>query len=982
MGVRRVLKPFWPAVWLAVLLVAAPAAPAGAASAALRSKPDADVLTLTFDSGSLPAYSLKRTGKRQLTLALPRGFWESERPPAAAGLRKGKLLASVEPGPAGLVISVKTNAFGYLAMPVVGEPRLVIHVFRDPFGARWGAEPAKRPAPAPVPVKPVPVKPAPAPRSKKAAPAPDRAAGLKESQLPETAAETVAEPASPAGPDRPFFSVPYSVREKVRGGDSNRTAAQEAEPRVLEGGEVRFSVTRDQGDFSGPVGGRPRAVELGPGGLPELRFKVAQRPAAEAPAVPAPETPVPAVPALEAPANATAPEAPAPEAADNATAAGDKDRQAQDREKDFRDRLYVARSLMANGDMDGARTALRELAAAPGLPREIMEEVLYSLADVYRQIYANTLADDFDKVSAGYLAAMNYDLKSDRVPEALLNLGLINLKVGNLPEALGYFKTLTDGYPTDQNIPYIGYYWGEYYFDKGDYKKAADHFQELIQKYPDNPLAKRAAYLLAQALNERGYYKQAFQIVDYIDKRWAQFYLENPAFLKLAGDVESRLDKFEQAKEHYWTYYNLNPEAEAADLVLARIGDIYLRLGDKVAAKEIYQKAIKDFPDHEGGLVAKMRLAEEGIHDDPSVTEMVTVFDRPYNLRPKDIYTEIIDKHPDSPLASLALLKLAMWYSFHEDYAGALSAVQDLLDRRPDSPLAGRARELGDKSFALAVPQLVEDDNYARVVKWWLDYRFMDKSVDDETRLGVALSFWKIGRPAEALDILSRYLGRDQVPGFSSKALDLAVNIFLDEQNWTRLAEIVSLAKESWKLEPRQERQLEYARAMALENLGDSGENTALWAKLAKDMELDPAFRAYAMYYMAKAAMGRQDLHRTFAYSQEALSLLLNSAGDPEKVKDCVVMSIYSTERSGRYEEALKWAKAFNKYIPEDNEEWPSARFKLAQIYRKAGDVGSWLEILRDIVAKKPETLYGRLALSAVQTYELEQKAQQFAPAP
>ena len=387
----------------------------------------------------------------------------------------------------------------------------------------------------------------------------------------------------------------------------------------------------------------------------------------------------------------------------------------------------------------------------------------------------------------------------------------------------------------------------------------------------------------------------------------------------------------------------------------------------------------------EGGLVAKMRLAEEGIYDEPSMSEMVNVFDRPYNKKPENIYKEIVDGYPDSPLAPIAQLKLAMWYAFNKKYSEALAAAQDLIEKFPDSPLVDKAKTLGDSVFALAVPGMVAEERYGRVVRYWETYDFIgkdDSKVDDQTMLNIATSYWKIGRPEKALEIIEPYLQKKQIDKISDEALGLALNIYLDQLAWKKITDLVGMTKENWKLKPAQQRQLDYARAMSFQNMGDARKALPMWAEIAKDMRIDPAFRAYAMYYMSKDAMQRQDLRRVFVYAQEALTLLLQTRGDPEKIKDTVLMSIYATERSGRYEEALKWAKEYDQYIEVDNPEWASTRFKLARIYRKAGAIDEWKQLLGDIIEKKPETLQAQLAKSALDTYDLEQQAQQYAPAP
>ncbi|WP_238528216.1 tetratricopeptide repeat protein [Pseudodesulfovibrio mercurii] len=1060
----------------------------------------------------MPKSSVARTGKTSVKVLLPVGIWDREARPESRNF-PGRLVKSMAITDNGVEITTSTDAFGYIRVPEQGKPEFVLQVYGDPIGARWQspdappartaqaariATPAVKPqvaqaakAPAAAPAK-APAVPAPEPKAPTAADVARNLSTVRPDQPGPARAEADLPPETPPADRKPFFAVPYSVRDEVKApGDQTAAPAGGAAPAETVTGdyppasELRFKAVNKSAEqvkfaeLAGDAGtGSPAAAPAGTdaepaaepamrqavtppqqGGAPEPQPAVevpapAQEPQAAnevvaevtpppapvevsgagqaggavspppppvsgagqaggavspppppaAPSAPIAETvqPVepPVQPVAEQPAPEVQPEAeqaaqpaeaaqPEQAAAPGAEGAPAPELSPEEKEKArleaINDKLGEAQSLMFNGALDEALPLFEDILKQPKLPDDVREETLYAVADIKKQLDANDLPGKFDEVAQAYIQAMNANLRSNRVPRALLNLGLLNLQVGNFPEARAYFKILQDKYPDDDNIPSISYYWGEYWYRKGDYKKAADQFQQLIQTYPEHQLAKQAAYYLADSLDRLGYLDQAYQIVDYIDKRWPDYYMENMEFLRLAGGVEMQLKKWDPAKNHYFTYYNLNPEADGADVVLARIGDIYLRKNQKDAAKQVYEKAVKDFPDKEGGLIAKMRLAEEGIYDDPAMNEMVDVFNRPYNLNPKRVYTEIVSQHPDSPLAPIAQLKLAMWHAFHKQYPEALTAAQDLIEKYPDSPLADKARTLGDSVFVRAVPGMLAEQRYGRIVRYWETYDFIgkkDSKVDDNTRLAIATSYWKIGQPAKALELLKPYLTKKQIPGISDQALGLAVNIHLDQLAWQDISDLVSMASKNWKLKPEQQRQLDYARAMALQNLGDSRRAVTLWADLAKDMTVDPAFRAYAMYYMAKDAMERQDLRRVFVYSQEALSLLLQTDGDPEKIKDAVLMSIYATERSGRYEEALKWAREYDKYISPDNPEWASTRFKLARIYRKAGAMDEWKQLLQDIIDKKPDSLQAQLAKSALETYDLEQKASQYAPNP
>ncbi|MGE4505118.1 MAG: tetratricopeptide repeat protein [Desulfovibrionaceae bacterium] len=646
--------------------------------------------------------------------------------------------------------------------------------------------------------------------------------------------------------------------------------------------------------------------------------------------------------------------------------------------------LLKAQSQIASGHLEEAREALEEVLNDPLLPDDMRQEAVYSLGSVLMTLYKDTPREHFNEITSLYQEAINADVRSPNVPTAIMNLGLINLWAGNMPEAKAYFDILTSEYPQDENIPSIGYHYGEYFFKLGEYEKAADLFQQFIETHPEQErMARQAAMYLAESLMHLGLYDQAFQIVDYIDKRWPQAYEETPSFLKLAGDVEHRLGMDDQAKTHYWTYYNMNPKADEADLVLARLGDIYLGQNEPEAARELYNRTINEYPGMEGALISKMRLAEEGIHDEPTFMEMVTVFDKPYSLRPKQVYTEIVDEHPDSPLAPLALLKLGMWHFFQQEYADALAAAQRMFTEYPDSPLLPRAKELGDRSFALAVPQLLEQKNWQLVVDYWERYDFASMSDSDDadsTRIGVAKSYAELDRFEPALDLLKPYLGKEQKDTYSELALAVALDVYLKQHAWNRIEETARLVEDNWNVSDRIRRLLLHAEAVAMENLGQTDKAVRLWAQLGADEDVEPFIRADAMYHLAKEAMNHQDLRRVFVYAQEALSQLLVTDGDTEKIKDCLRMSIYATERSGRYQQALKWAEEYDKYVPEDDPEWAASRYRLARIYRKAGASGEWRGILEGIRDKQPDTLYGRLAATALETDTLEGRAQEFAP--
>lgn len=804
---------------------------------------------------------------------------------------------------------------------------------------------------------------------------------------PAPAGPVVSAPAPPVGPV-------VSGKGQVRGGVS--TAAPPV-PGPAERAAVEPAApapapeARPRPEGPEPFG-RDRLVEnLLQGGPPsEFRGAVLQPPpaaevdramAAKEPALPQPEPEAPAKPAepaaeAPAPAGEAAPEggltetAAAPEA-DNATIS-------------FEETLLSAQTAISMGNYQAGLDEVEALLRSPKLPKAMREEAMYTRADVLYAMHKDDLAGNYDAINGAFEAAMNYNLKSERLPSALLRLSVLNLKVGNMPEATAYTKLLRTKHPNDTNVPLSYYYWGVHYFDKGDYQNAADQFQYLVQVYPDSKFVRESSVSLAQALRKLGYDKQAAQIVDFIEKRWPRFYIEYPPILRLSGDVAFSNRDWKKAKDDYWVYYNLAPTGEDADVVLARIGDIYVESKSFKAAKEIYEKAAEAFTDKEGGLIARMRLAEEGIYDRPSVEDMFSVFDRPFNKRPVEIYQEIIARRPDSPLAPLAQIKMAIWYMWDNKNLDALKTIGQFDARFPGSELADRAHKAGLKAFERAAVTFMREQGYAAVASLYDEYDFVRSGaadLDPQARLSLGLALWKTGRAELALDLVRPYLGKAQVPQFSELALGLAVGVFVDHGNWDKVVELATVAS-SWDMAPEYRRELTYALALARENLHQPDQARPLWEALGRDVGLDRRQKAYATYFLAQDSVARDDLKAAYEYSQDAYTLLLESGEDTGKIRDSLAILMDVTERSARPREALEWARKYGEYVTKGDPGWPAYRYRLAGLSRQNGDEKAWRETLEDLARVAPASLYGRMAASELQSSSLEQAAREYAPPP
>ncbi|MFO7597268.1 MAG: tetratricopeptide repeat protein [Desulfocurvibacter africanus] len=876
------------------------------------------------------------------------------------------------------------------------------------------AKPADNAAPtASKPVEKIPAATAEAPAlpgpaivsAKQAGPASATETASVAPERPQAAAQTADSTVPTAG--RPFFSVPYSLRAPIRAVGPEEATTYSTTPVIGQGPKVAMNIAPVQGQAKqpeasvGPTAAAP-AVQAPPA---PSSIKDAPAPQAVPAAGPAGTETKPAVQASPVPqASSTAPEGqtakPVTEPASGteqaegvaddkttATAAKETDDTGPVDEKGkpilSHEELYqVAVRHFINSEYKEAIEVYKQLRANPEVKGNMREEVLHNLAQASYNLYRDTLRDHFHEVVGALEAAINFKPDSEKVPGALLQLGLAHLRVDNIPEASAYFKILTDKYPQDLNIPYIDFYWGDYYYRKGKYREAADAYQVVVQDHPDSPIIRDASLGLARSLEKLEYYEQAYQIVDFIDKRWPRFYIEDPEFLRLSGELANRLQKFGEAKDDLWNYYNMQPAATGNDVILARIGDIYLRAGQRNAARDIYRTVAARYPEDEGGLVAKMRLAEEGIYDSPTLDQMYKVFDRPFNLRPEEIYTQIVRKYPKSALAPLAQLKLSMWHLFSNRYLDTLADVNTMLRLFPSSELTPKALDVGLKAFEQNARHMAQEENFARIVDTWDRYPFLAKrgdSLSPQTRLLVATSMSSVGRPGDALEIAKPLLAGAMQGESSQGAMMLAVHIYLEEEAWGQI-EAMSKVVEKWNLPPERRRQFDFSLALALENLGKPEMSLPIWTKLAADMQLETEQRGYALYYMSRASAQKEDFRNQYLYSHEALNLFLQSGRDKEKVKDCLLSLVEVCRKVNQLEQALHWALEYDKRITDADPEWPASRFRLAEIHRGLGNDGEWRRNLNELIKKKPDSLFGRMAASTFESMALERKVDRYRP--
>ena len=648
--------------------------------------------------------------------------------------------------------------------------------------------------------------------------------------------------------------------------------------------------------------------------------------------------------------------------------------------------LADAGKALAARDYQAAQDAYKAILALSVLTDAQREAAMYGVSDAEFGLGQENLPEHFAQIVDATERAMNFNLQSPRVPSLMLRLGFVNMKMDNVQEAEAYFNMLKRKYPNDPNIPLTYYYWGDYFFKKDDFRRASDQFQYIVQNYPDSRYVRESSMGLARSLYNLGYYEQSYQVGEYIDKRWPRFYVEYPSVLTMFGDMAIRLDKLDDARRYYWTYYNIAPTGSDADTSLVHLGDIYMQQGKPEAAKEVYQNAAQSFPDKDGGLIAQMRLAEEGVHDRPMIPEMDALFDKGYNLRPMEVYTHIINDFPDSKLAPLATLKLAMWDLWNKRYEDAIQTCEQFAAKYPKHELLPNIQEVALTAFSRLTADALPENDYGRILRAWNAapaLQGLESRLTPEVRLSLSLSKVNQNNASDALADLDPFFRGAKDPQFGDSALTLALSTLVDTQSWSQI-EPLALRVSTWELKPETKAQLDYARALAFENLGQPENALPLWEELKHRGDLPMQLQAYTLYFLSRAALRNNDMGNAYQLSRQALGALSDIAeadptkADMAKIKTLLGSLLDITESSGRTAEALEWYQQYAQYVRESDEEWPSLRFRLAQLYKASGDVERWSSILKELASQHPDTLYGKMAVSELETHKLRQNISEF----
>lgn len=648
--------------------------------------------------------------------------------------------------------------------------------------------------------------------------------------------------------------------------------------------------------------------------------------------------------------------------------------------------LADMRDKMRRGLYPAALPTLATLQTVELDPAE-REEVLYNIMTAKYESYRPSFEGHEEEVLQAANEAMNFNLDSPRVPDALSVLALVNLATGNLADGRGYVYLLHRKYPSSPNVPLAFLELGERQMERQEYADASISFQTILQEYPESRSTKDAARLQTYALYRQGHRQRAMTLVDFVVRRWPRIYLEDPDYLVMAADIQIGEDRLDDALRTYWTQYNLTPTAPEAATVLQRIAEVYYRQTRNEAAAKVLEELVRAFPQSPEAPQALLRLGENGLlPNNPDLDELFALFESPNPRLPGIYYQRILQEYPESPEAVTARLRTIAWQLWNREYLPAMNAARAFMIDYEDRPESLRSRDILLRGFSRELNVALAEENFERVLSLWERFPQVHdyyQPLERDLRVALARAQLNRGREAEGMELLAPFLDGPEDPDYGLYAYNLYLASYLRQQNWDgilALGEKVS----GWELPDEARNQLDYAMALSAENLGLQGRALPLWRKLAPQEDLPLYQRAYASYFLARDAERRQDLRGAYQYNLDALGMFTqleddqSPYADSERVRESIAALMDVTEIAGRYAESLEWANRYAVFVPETSPDYAGLRFREARLHRKMGDMARWRAILRGIIDTEPDSVFGKMAASELRTQDVARDLTRF----
>jgi TolA-binding protein len=394
------------------------------------------------------------------------------------------------------------------------------------------------------------------------------------------------------------------------------------------------------------------------------------------------------------------------------------------------------------------------------------ENAYYLLPEILSEMYAADLATHYRELSDSFRNALTRYPDSQFGGGALLRLAQLHRRMGNFAEAQAYYTLVKDRVPAQNAIAQWAVLDTAKIMRHRNREKQALPLLDNLMATADNLLIKQAALMeSAGILHDEQQFKQSQALLDSLVAGDRETYFRFPDIPLYMGNNAFQLGQYSLARTHLLHHYNMVPEKQDPDMILARIGDICLQDGHPKDATRFFLFVVTHHPGTRGADLSWLRLAEQKEKDPDNDTWI------PYSAR--QIYENIRDSYMDryiqDPLAQLSMLKLAVQYHREKKYSQCLETLHLLFDNHPKGALLENGRFALKNVLEVMITEAFDAGDFKQVVFLYLSEQERVKPLldSDDILLKVARAYLHLGNTSAALEFYKKaafFISKETAP--------------------------------------------------------------------------------------------------------------------------------------------------------------------------------------------------------------------------
>jgi TolA-binding protein len=350
------------------------------------------------------------------------------------------------------------------------------------------------------------------------------------------------------------------------------------------------------------------------------------------------------------------------------------------------------------------------------------EKAYYILAKSYDHVESKNISAHYNEIKDRYEDAVSRFPSSEFVPDAMYSIGTLFFKIKNYSEALGYYNlVLKEDKGSILKIKALAQKAEVLLLKnkKSEALTALNLLEEITSKYPDLAERTEARKEKAKILYEMNRFYESIRILDELIRENHENLYVHPEISLYLGYNYYQLGNNKKARENLYRFYNTCPDREINNLVLNQIGDTYRNEGLNKDALKFYRLVLDRFPNTDGAIISKIRLAEQQENTDWIEKTRKDVGS------PQNIYESIVNRSTDkkeenNPLIQLSMLKLGITYQKKKEYQKSLNVLKELLERYPRTSLKRELAHALMLTLASIQKKEIEDKNYIGIINLYL----------------------------------------------------------------------------------------------------------------------------------------------------------------------------------------------------------------------------------------------------------------------